>query len=92
MLDNTTLARARKQLNDDHYGLEKIKKRLLEYLAVLRLKSQLTHEREAAEANDDLTGKELVKASEAKQGTAFEAPDWQGLRDDDDVLVCEKNC
>ena len=33
-----TLQRARKQLDDDHYGLEKIKKRLLEYLAVLKLK------------------------------------------------------
>lgn len=37
-LDSDTLARARKQLDDDHYGLEKIKKRLLEYLAVLKLK------------------------------------------------------
>lgn len=37
-LDAATLAKARKQLNDDHYGLEKIKKRLLEYLAVLKLK------------------------------------------------------
>ncbi|KXL46450.1 MAG: hypothetical protein FE78DRAFT_89413 [Acidomyces sp. 'richmondensis'] len=37
-LDAATLARARKQLDDDHYGLEKIKKRLLEYLAVLKLK------------------------------------------------------
>ncbi|KAI9787176.1 MAG: hypothetical protein M1839_003411 [Geoglossum umbratile] len=36
-----TLARARKQLDDDHYGLEKIKKRLLEYLAVLKLKQQV---------------------------------------------------
>jgi ATP-dependent Lon protease len=33
-----TLNRARKQLDDDHYGLEKVKKRLLEYLAVLKLK------------------------------------------------------
>ena len=33
-----TLKRARQQLDDDHYGLEKIKKRLLEYLAVLKLK------------------------------------------------------
>ncbi|KKY18699.1 putative atp-dependent protease la 2 [Phaeomoniella chlamydospora] len=33
-----TLKRARKQLDDDHYGLERIKKRLLEYLAVLKLK------------------------------------------------------
>jgi ATP-dependent Lon protease len=37
-LDTTVITRARKQLDDDHYGLEKIKKRLLEYLAVLRLK------------------------------------------------------
>ena len=37
-LEIATLERARKQLDDDHYGLEKIKKRLLEYLAVLRLK------------------------------------------------------
>lgn len=33
-----TLKNARKQLDEDHYGLERIKKRLLEYLAVLRLK------------------------------------------------------
>ncbi|PNS18326.1 hypothetical protein CAC42_6143 [Sphaceloma murrayae] len=37
-LDVSTLSRARKQLDDDHYGLERIKKRLLEYLAVLKLK------------------------------------------------------
>jgi ATP-dependent Lon protease len=36
-----TLKRARKQLDDDHYGLEKVKKRLLEYLAVLKLKQSI---------------------------------------------------
>ena len=36
-----TLRRARKQLDDDHYGLDKVKKRLLEYLAVLKLKQQI---------------------------------------------------
>ncbi|KAH7630729.1 Lon protease-like protein 2, peroxisomal [Sordaria sp. MPI-SDFR-AT-0083] len=36
-----TLNRARKQLDDDHYGLDKVKKRLLEYLAVLRLKQAI---------------------------------------------------
>jgi ATP-dependent Lon protease len=40
-LNATVLARARKQLDDDHYGLEKIKKRLLEYLAVLKLKQSV---------------------------------------------------
>lgn len=43
-LDAATLARARKQLDDDHYGLEKIKKRLLEYLAVLKLKQNANAE------------------------------------------------
>lgn len=37
-LGKDTIARARKQLDDDHYGLEKVKKRLIEYLAVLRMK------------------------------------------------------
>ncbi|RPD60762.1 ATP-dependent protease La [Lentinus tigrinus ALCF2SS1-6] len=44
--DRAFLANARKQLDEDHYGLEKIKKRLIEYLAVVRLK-QLQAEREA---------------------------------------------
>ncbi|KAL8997954.1 MAG: hypothetical protein Q9169_002876 [Polycauliona sp. 2 TL-2023] len=42
-----SLKRARKQLDDDHYGLEKIKKRLLEYLAVLRLKQGINADLEA---------------------------------------------
>jgi ATP-dependent Lon protease len=46
-LGPSTLARARKQLDDDHYGLEKVKKRLLEYLAVLRLKQSINEDVEA---------------------------------------------
>ncbi|KAL0260660.1 hypothetical protein SLS55_004350 [Diplodia seriata] len=46
-LDAQTLARARKQLDDDHHGLEKIKKRLLEYLAVLKLKQSVNADIEA---------------------------------------------
>jgi ATP-dependent Lon protease len=42
-----TLSRARKQLDDDHYGLEKVKKRLLEYLAVLRLKQSINDDVDA---------------------------------------------
>ena len=41
-LNADTLKRARKQLDDDHYGLEKIKKRLVEYLAVLKLKQDVS--------------------------------------------------
>ncbi|GAA6007661.1 hypothetical protein JCM10207_004832 [Rhodosporidiobolus poonsookiae] len=38
--DPDFIAKARKKLDEDHYGLEKIKKRLLEYLAVLRLQQE----------------------------------------------------
>lgn len=35
--DMLDVDRARKQLNDDHHGLEKVKRRILEYLAVTKL-------------------------------------------------------
>ncbi|MCK5695161.1 MAG: endopeptidase La [Desulfobacula sp.] len=37
--DNLDIKEARKVLNNDHYGLEKPKKRILEYLAVRKLKN-----------------------------------------------------
>ncbi len=37
-LDNLEIAAVRKVLDEDHYGLEKVKKRILEYLAVRKLK------------------------------------------------------
>lgn len=39
--DNFNLKRAERILNRDHYGLEKVKERLLEYLAVLKLKGDM---------------------------------------------------
>ncbi|HXB11447.1 MAG TPA: endopeptidase La [Bacteroidia bacterium] len=39
--DNFDLKRAEKILNHDHYGLEKIKQRILEYLAVIKLKGDM---------------------------------------------------
>jgi len=40
--NNVQIKDAEKILNDDHYGLAKIKERILEYLAVLKLKSKET--------------------------------------------------
>jgi ATP-dependent Lon protease len=37
-VDNLDIAQVRKVLDEDHYGLEKVKKRILEYLAVRKLK------------------------------------------------------
>lgn len=39
--DKLDLKRARKILDEDHYGLEKVKKRIVEYLAVLKLKQDM---------------------------------------------------
>lgn len=39
--DNFDLHRAKKILDEDHFGLEKVKDRILEYLAVLKLKGDL---------------------------------------------------
>jgi len=39
--DNFDLSRAQKVLEKDHYGLEKVKTRILEYLAVLKLKNNM---------------------------------------------------
>ncbi len=39
--DNFDLKHAEKVLNQDHYGLDKVKKRILEHLAVLKLKNDM---------------------------------------------------
>ncbi|HJD74719.1 ATP-dependent Lon protease [Bacteroides reticulotermitis] len=39
--DNLNLKNAEKILNKDHYGLEKVKERILEHLAVLKLKNDM---------------------------------------------------
>ena len=39
--DNLDLNKAQKILDEDHYGLEKIKERILEYLAVIKLKGDM---------------------------------------------------
>ncbi|KAL9049050.1 MAG: hypothetical protein Q9162_007421 [Coniocarpon cinnabarinum] len=63
-LDAATLRRARKQLDDDHYGLDKIKKRLLEYLAVLKLKQSAN---EALEEQIKMMSEQEAKDREQKE-------------------------
>ncbi|KAL1967914.1 hypothetical protein VTN77DRAFT_2331 [Rasamsonia byssochlamydoides] len=66
-----TLQRARKQLDEDHYGLEKIKKRLLEYLAVLKLKQSVNEdvERQISEISETLND---AKEGKSKSDTERE--------------------
>ena len=39
--DNLNLTRAEKKLDQDHYGMEKVKERILEYISVLKLRGNL---------------------------------------------------
>ncbi|CAO2654630.1 Nn.00g113630.m01.CDS01 [Neocucurbitaria sp. VM-36] len=66
-LDTGTLVKAKRQLDDDHYGLDKIKKRLLEYLAVLKLKEQ------ANRSIDD----QIRALTEAPEAEEFEAKEQE---------------
>ncbi|KAI9679415.1 MAG: hypothetical protein M1817_005437 [Caeruleum heppii] len=72
-----TLTRARKQLDDDHYGLEKVKKRLLEYLAVLKLKQGISAELEAQETKKE----KEVKTAESEKDDDLE--DESSAEDED---------
>lgn len=45
--DNLDIARARQILDEDHYDLDDVKERILEYLAVRRLRQERAEEREA---------------------------------------------
>lgn len=70
-----TLQRARKQLDDDHYGLEKIKKRLLEYLAVLKLKQEVNANMEAqAKSDTNEAGNGMTESHKTKLGADATTP------------------
>ncbi len=50
--DALDIARSRAVLNEDHYGLEDVKDRILEYLAVRKLRQERAAEIESAETTD----------------------------------------
>jgi ATP-dependent Lon protease len=52
--DNLELEHSKKQLDNDHYGLDKIKKRIVEYLAVRKLKSDMNDLRMFFQRQEDL--------------------------------------
>ncbi|KAI1265598.1 ATP-dependent protease La [Xylariaceae sp. FL1019] len=58
-----TLEAARKQLDDDHYGIEKVKKRLLSYLTIVRLMQSANEavDRQVKEAEKETADLESAK-------------------------------
>ncbi|KAI1337389.1 ATP-dependent protease La [Xylariaceae sp. FL0016] len=60
-----TLEKARKQLDDDHYGIEKVKKRLLSYLTIVRLMQSAN---EAVDQQVKLAEQETADLESTKDG------------------------
>ena len=52
--DKLDISNARAVLDEDHYGLKDIKERILEYLAVRKLRAERAEEREAEEPEDQI--------------------------------------
>lgn len=69
------LRKAREQLDADHYGLDKIKRRLIEYLAIARLR-QLAFEEEMKVASTvaDQSGDRDADAVKSSSTSAAQSP------------------
>lgn len=71
-----SLTKARQQLDLDHYGLDKVKRRLIEYLAVLRLKQSVSDDMEEqirkAEADAAVAEKAIADAKSSDTAKTVE--------------------
>ena len=93
--DRNFLANARAQLDADHYGLDKIKRRLIEYLAVVRLKelqAEKAHQLEVEKAAHAVTEKpmqvEAEKATPVEGMTGVKEKVDGQEKDESKSLVC----
>ncbi len=83
--DQLEIGRARKILEDDHYGLETVKKRLLEYLAVMRLNPK-GHAPILCFVGPPGTGKTSLGVSIARAlGRKFERLSLGGMHDEGEL-------
>lgn len=92
---NYSLSKAEKILDQDHYGLEKVKERILEYISVLKLKSEQTKKTKKQSVNPPTilcfagppgVGKTSVGRSIAKAiGRKFVKMSLGGVRDEAEI-------
>ncbi|KAJ3579815.1 hypothetical protein NPX13_g749 [Xylaria arbuscula] len=80
-----TLEAARKQLDNDHYGIEKVKKRLLSYLTIVRLMQSANEAvdrqvKEAEQETADLESSKTAKANASIESELEEKIKASGLR------------
>ena len=72
--NNVDLKQAEKILNEDHYALKKIKERILEYLAVMKLRSLRLKEEEQKEENTKNEAKNEKETEEKKEKKEKKSP------------------
>lgn len=84
-VDNPSVSHAEQVLNKDHYGLEKVKKRVLEYLAVLKLKSDMKGPILCFAGPPGVGKTSLGKSIATALGREFVRVSLGGVRDDAEI-------
>ena len=83
--DNLDLKRARRVLEEDHYGLEKVKERIVEYLAVLRMKNDMKGPILCFAGPPGVGKTSIVRAIAKAVGREFVQMSLGGVRDEAEI-------
>lgn len=83
--DNLDLKRARKMLGEEHYGLDKVKERIIEYLAVLRMKQDMKGPILCFVGPPGVGKTSIVRAIAKAVGRKFVQMSLGGVRDESEI-------
>ena len=83
--DNLDLKRARRVLDEDHYGLDKVKERIVEYLAVLRMKDDMKGPILCFAGPPGVGKTSIVRAIAKAVGRQFVQMSLGGVRDEAEI-------
>jgi len=83
--DNMDIQKAENVLNEDHYGLQKVKKRIIEFLAVLKLKKDMKGPILCLAGPPGVGKTSLGKSIARALGREFTRIAFGGIRDDAEI-------